>query len=56
MRIRVVQVDPVYVEGQVHTLGLEHVPPFEQLGVQTVIRKEIVLFSRIFRMNLRNIL
>ena len=32
MRIRVVQVDPVYVEGQVHTLGLEHVPPFEQLG------------------------
>ena len=35
MYIRVVQVAPLYVEGQVHTLGLEHVPPFEHTGEQT---------------------
>ena len=34
MCIRVVQVAPLYVEGQVQVPGLEHVPPFEHVGVQ----------------------
>ncbi len=32
---RVWHIDPVYVEGQVHTFGLEQVPPFEHEGEQT---------------------
>ena len=35
MYIRIVQRVPLYVEGQVHTPGLEHAPPFEHVGVQT---------------------